>query len=592
MGVWGTAFLRLRHKPGKAGLDKKIDSFKYSAVTARLPWRGVLFSLGGVAASTALLYALNMAPYNANMVFMLLTLIATVWFGLSTGVFTAVLGFLCFDFFFIPPYFTFVIDAGQGWTAVFLFLGTALFANQVAGRARESSRQAQHRAHEATALYDLATAVITKIDQTEMLMIVLQNVSEALNTTSCTLFLYGETGDGRLVETVKIEAIGNQNVSLPDRHPDLGIAQAVFNQNRPSFLHGQTSLTPNDASEENGVTLVNINDSMVAYIPLTYGSEVLGVMTLVRQRRRDQTEFSHEEKRLIQVFANHVALAVKHARLIQESAQVAALRDSDKLKSALLASVSHELRTPLTSIKTVTANLQSTDISWSAEERREFLDIIEQESNRLARLVTNMLDLSKIEAHALRPNFGWYYLPEIVEKVVKRLRSNPLLELHTISTSFAPDLPLARVDYLQMDQVITNLLENAAKYSPVGRPIMVQVEVVPTGQLKLPQGKTPDMLKTSSSEVLVVRVLDEGRGIPPGELEHIFDKFYRIRSSLDDLVVDVPGTGMGLAICKGIIEAHAGTIWAQNRLYGGTSFLFTLPITSLNDEMLADGELE
>jgi two-component system sensor histidine kinase KdpD len=573
-----------------AGLGLKPETIAYSSTaTARLRWQGIFFSFAIVAASTALLLALNTAPYNVNMLFMLLTLVATVWFGLGTGVLTAVLGFLCFDYFFIPPYFTFVIDAGQGWVAVFLFLGTALFANQVAGRARASNRQAQQRAHEATALYDLATTVITKIDQTEMLRLVLQKVNEALDTAGCTLFLDGESAQGEserhLIESLKVENASQAQITFLTRpQPDPGMAEAVFNHNRTAFYSGPVSLKPDHSEPFFGKNEpVEKGWGAAVYVPLAYGSGRLGVMVLVRLREKEGQEYSPEEKRLVQVFANHVALAVEHAQLIKEAAQVTALREADHLKSALLASVSHELRTPLTSIKTATANLESKNIIWTESDRAEVLKTIEQETERLARLVSNLLDLSKIEAHALQPNFDWYYLPEIIMRVVERLRKTPLVGSHPISTSFTPDLPLARLDFLQIDQVLTNLVENAAKYSLPGSTITVQVECLPVGQLAPPPRQESDFFEVGpNQQALVVKVLDEGQNIPPQEFERIFDKFYRIQAKTGEKANEIPGTGLGLAISKGIIEAHAGKIWVQNRLYGGNVFTFVLPVTPLD----------
>lgn len=560
-------------------------NLKYSS-TKRPRWQGLVFSLASLALCTVIMFNLKLELYNVNMLYMALTLVVTVWFGLGAGVLTALIAFLCFDYFFIPPYFTFIIDAFQGWTAVFLFLGTALFANQVAGRARLGNQQAQERAQEATALYELATAVITKVDQTEMLLIVLQKVSQTLGTTNCTLFLRDEKNvDHLLTEIARIERVEFQKAGIVPHHPDLAIAQAALTQNRPAFFAGQ-----NDVRFTGGESSPNIKENWpvsfgpVAYVPLSSGSQTMGVMVLVGSDHVHRLEFSPEEKRLIQVFANHVALAVEHARLIRETAQVAALRDTDKLKSSLLASVSHELRTPLAAIKTATANLQAKDIEWSEEDRDEFLDLIQQETDRLTRLVSNILDLSKIEAHALKPDFGWYYLPEIVEKVVERIKNSPVMRSHPITTIFAKEIPLTRMDYLQIDQVLTNLLENAAKYSAAGKPITVQVEVQEAGQVKVPNDKNPANL--TGQTVLVVKVLDEGIGIPSAELERIFDKFYRVRSGQEGMVMTVPGTGIGLAISKGIIEAHSGQIWAQNRLYGGSVFTFTLPLIPFNNHLL------
>jgi two-component system sensor histidine kinase KdpD len=168
--------------------------------------------------------------------------------------------------------------------------------------------------------------------------------------------------------------------------------------------------------------------------------------------------------------------------------------------------------------------------------------------------------------------------------VLERLKGTVLKE-HPVSTSFSPSIPLALVDYLQMDQVLTNLLENAAKYSAPTSPITIQVEVHDPANINGPDGDTLD--KTiHTPRVLLLKVLDEGRGIPTAELELIFDKFYRVRSDINILGADTTGTGMGLAITRGIVEAHGGKVWAQNRLYGGAIFTVALPVEPQIEEEL------
>ena len=236
----------------------------------------------------------------------------------------------------------------------------------------------------------------------------------------------------------------------------------------------------------------------------------------------------------------------------------------------MLASISHELRTPLTAIKTALAGLQ--DEGVEPEEETEYKLIIDQETDRLNRLISNLLDLSRIEAGALKPDIGMYFLPEIINGALERLNRSTMLAAHPVTTNFETDLPLAPVDYLQIDQVITNLLENAAKYSPPGKPITLNLRQQPD-----PFSSNP----TGAEAGLLVEVCDEGVGVPEAALDRIFDKFYRVGGSpANSLRSEVAGSGLGLAICKGIIETHGGHIWAKPRLYGGSRFAFWLPLDS------------
>ena len=603
---------KLNISKGKATLTN-VDL----AAALKVSWQGLLSTLLVIGVSTAVMFSLKLEVYNVNMVYMLATLAVTVWFGLAAGVLTAILAFFCFDYFFIPPIFTFIINALQGWIAIFLFLGTALLANQVAGRARLNSQKAQARTQEVTALYELATTVITRIDRTDMLQAVLQHVVTALDIDSCTLFLAAEPdAQGHELSLEKAlfaqkpaeesemadassnneQPVDNQRVSFQTvQHPNLGLALAAFGRNQPAFFSLEyyddfaTATLLIASSPPNISHFIPLSESaskgksQVAYLPLASGSHRLGVLVLLK---RNQATFEVEERRLYEIFASHVALAVEHARLVEETAQVAALRDTDRLKSALLASVSHELRTPLTSVKTAVGNLLAKDIEWTVEERNEFLTIIDQETDRQTRLVSNLLDLSRMEAGVLKPDFGWYYLPEIIEEVIERLKSSPVTSTHLITSRFVPEIPLARMDYLQIDQVLTNLIENAAKYSEPGKPIQVQVEIVIASEIlhqpisKVSGSELAIGQPQSGQTILVVKIIDEGVGIPSGQLEYIFDKFYRVQSEQNDLVARVPGSGIGLTIAKGIVEAHGGEIWAQNRLYGGSIFTFTLPVTS------------
>jgi len=255
-------------------------------------------------------------------------------------------------------------------------------------------------------------------------------------------------------------------------------------------------------------------------------------------------------RRLLQTFASQSALALERAWLAQAESRARVLEESDKLKSAILSSVSHELRTPLSTIKAAASSLRGTEVGWDLPARAELIAAIDDEADHLNILVGNLLDMSRIESGALKPKREWNILSEIVGSVLARMKHSA--EEHQIEVEIPENLPLVSVDYVQMEQVFTNLLSNSLKYAPANTTICIRAHV--------------------EEETIHVQVSNQGPQVPPEHLERIFDKFYRTTAA-----DRVTGTGLGLSICKGIIEAHEGRIWAEN-LTNGLAFNFTLPL--------------
>jgi two-component system sensor histidine kinase KdpD len=279
-----------------------------------------------------------------------------------------------------------------------------------------------------------------------------------------------------------------------------------------------------------------------------------------RFRRKDGTE--------IMTLATITAMKDSHGKVLyfdgilediteqekaaQKERELHILREVDRLRSELQSNVSHELRTPLASIKGFTTTLLRSDVKWSEEERTEYLKIIDQEADRLARLISDLLDISRIEAHALKLSREKYQLTQIMESVVGRLAN--LTRKHELKLEIPADLPSLFVDEMRVIQVIANLMENAAKFSPEGSEITIEAKAV-------------------ENEV-VVSVIDRGQGIAPELTGNLFDRYYQARRVADG---QKSGTGLGLSICKGIVEAHGGRIWVESKLGEGSKFSFTLP---------------
>src|SRR6266576_224101 len=300
-------------------------------------------------------------------------------------------------------------------------------------------------------------------------------------------------------------------------------------------------------------------------IPLKTGAKLIGVLRL--QLEDDPRHFTHEkslgvdldrtkpETAFFWTFLDQAASVIERARLRRESLRIELLKRTDALRAALLSSVSHDLRTPLASIKAAASSLLQEDVQWDEETKRSFARSIEREADRLNRLVSNLLDMSRIEDGALKPEKELYMLPELIQDVLGRLK--PLLQGRVVNTQVPVDLPPVELDYMQIDQVLTNLIENAVRYTPKDSPIEVSAHCEGTQ--------------------VVISVADRGPGIPPADLERVFDKFYRVLDGKPN-TGHPSGSGLGLAVSKGLVEAHGGRIWAEPREGGGLVFSVALPL--------------
>jgi two-component system sensor histidine kinase KdpD len=302
-------------------------------------------------------------------------------------------------------------------------------------------------------------------------------------------------------------------------------------------------------------------------IPLKLGSNVVGVLRLrvldqprslpYEEGQPEEHEHADARTAFFWTFLDEVTTLVERARLQKENLRIAVLQRIDAMRMALLSSVSHDLRTPLTSIKAAASSLLQSDVQWDEETRRAFAQTIEQEADRLNRLVSNLLDMSRIEEGALKPEKELYSLKTLIYDVLARMES--LLKGRTVRTYLPDDLLLVELDYVQMDQVLTNLVENAARYTPPDSPIEVSAH--------------------RKGEEVIVSVADRGPGVPTADLERIFDKFYRVQAQNGQRQTRTPtGTGLGLAVSKGIVEAHGGRIWAKLRDGGGLVVFVILPV--------------
>jgi two-component system sensor histidine kinase KdpD len=468
---------------------------------------------------------------NAALIYLIVVISITVFAGRWAGILASLLGFLLFNFFHVPPYYTLVVSDLHNILALFVFLGVSLLLSWLIAGAREQARQAQRRAEDVARLYELSQAIIGARSNEDVLPAVADKVRDVFEARACWILLPG----------------ANQQLVQAARSPQNAPALT-----RDELAAAEWALRRGETVEHGGMVAGlrgRLSGGRVAFSPLRSGERTIGVLAVAS--KITGRPLSTSERTVLATFADQAAVALDRLSLLREAQRAEMLARTDELKSALMSALSHDLRTPLASIMASVTSLMESDIQWDEETKRDFLQGILDEAERLNRLVGNLLDMSRIEGGALRPEKDWYGIGEVIESVVERLE--PRLTGHPLTVHLEEDLPLTRFDYTQIDQVLTNLLENAANYTPAGTPISV--------------------VARRKGEQIEVSVEDGGPGVAPEHLPRLFDKFYRVDGSSHR-----GGTGLGLAISNGLVQAHGGRLWAANRPGGGFAVTFTLPV--------------
>ncbi|MEW5987180.1 MAG: DUF4118 domain-containing protein [Chloroflexota bacterium] len=376
------------------------------------PWPYVK-AVAAIGCTTAVLYLLrgSLASPIIALLYLLPVVLSTRSWGLGAGIVAAFCAFLSFNFFFIPPFYTFVVHETQDFLALVVFLVVAVIISQLVGRAQSSLAEAQAREREATHLYELSTALVGLRRQETIAHKVAEHVRQVFQA--------------EVVQIALTEAAGKPAVTF-----------RVPNSELP--LNAPASHT----------------------IPLVTARGHLGEIRLWRPVQ----PFRPAEERLLQTFASQAALALEYGLLAEVETRAKILEESDRLKSAILSSVSHELRSPLVTIKAAASSLLGEEAAWDSSAREDLLVAIDIEADHLNLLVGNLLDMSRIEAGALHPKRQWDVLAEIVWEVAGRMRR--LSEQHHLTIDVSEDLPLVPVDHVQISQVFANLLSNCLKYAP------------------------------------------------------------------------------------------------------------------------------
>lgn len=540
--------------------------------------RYILDALLAIAASlviTACIYLFKLYPKipNISFIYLLVVLALASTRGLYAAIVASVIAFFTFDYFLVVPLFTFTINKAEEWLALFIFLVTSIITGRLASALRQRAELATQRANETLALYELVNTTTSEESLEQQLDIVARAVVSNFSSVGiydCAILLPDATGK-LMLRADACQPVTQMALSLDEQTT----AESALLQRKVIDLYEDLPSASSSPTYRFRRVLSThpTGERYVRLIPLELGADAVGVARLVikngsrhfpieRNSTTSQARLAPQTT-FFWTFLDQATSMIERARLHREALQIELLRRTDALRSALLSSVSHDLRTPLSSIKAAASSLLQEDVSWNDEERRSFAIAIEREADRLNRLVGNLLDMSRIEGGALKPEKEWYPIEELVHDVLGHMQ--PILQDREVRVSLPSDLPPVQFDYLQIDQVLTNLLENAVRYTAPASPLEVSVRVIP--------------------DYMLISIADHGPGIPAYDLERIFDKFYRV-SGPARKASSIMGTGLGLAVCRGLVEAHGGRIWAENRPDGGAVFQFILPLGKTEEGLL------
>jgi two-component system sensor histidine kinase KdpD len=489
-------------------------------------WRDYAWAGAVVAVCTVLGAAVfqSLSITDVAMVYLLGAGVVASRFGRGPSIFAAFLSIAVFDFFFVPPRFTFAVsDLRYGLTFV-VMLGVALVISGLTLRIREQAETARLRERRTGALYAMSRELAAARGFSELVLVASRHLQETFEARA--QFLFPDAGD-------RLQAPVGVPPAYPVDEKELSVAHWVFARSHVA-----------------GVGTDTLPAAQAFYQPLIASESTIGVVGL---RPADPKRFEDPTlQRLIETFAGQAALALERAMLAERTQREQLEIEAERLRTALLSSLSHDLRTPLGAITGAASSLLEEHSALSQPARQDLLKTILEEARRMNRLIGNLLDMIRVESGALEVQKEWQPLEETVG--VALIRLDERLRGHPVTVRLPPDLPLVPVDGVLIEQVFVNLLENAVKYTPPGTPIDISAE--------------------ATTGIVRVEVADRGPGLSPEEETRIFDKFYRAPGTPAQ-----GGIGLGLTICRGIITAHGGRIWAENRPGGGAVFRFTLPLT-------------
>jgi len=496
---------------------RRFDWWPYAVSTAYL---AVAMGVGQVLHSV-------LGIGNVALVFLTAVLASAVTGGLGPSLYASLASVLTINYFFLPPLYTFTIADPDNIAALFFFAVVAVIASNLAARMCAEAVTARTRAKTTEDLYLFSRKLAGVIVLDDLLWATAHQIAAMLKVNVVLLLREGDT--------VAVRAGYPPEDELEEA--DLAAAKWAWQHNRPAGRGADT-----------------LPGAKWLFLPMRTGRGPVGLVGI--DTGRPGALLTPDQRRLLDSLMDQAAIAIERVTLAEDVDRAKLAAETERLRSALLTSISHDLRTPLASILGSATSLNSYGPMLDEASRRELTATIQEEAERLNRFIANLLDMTRLESGAIRPRTGPVDLAEIVGSALER--AGRILAGHRIDVDLAGDLPMLDLDAVLFEQVLFNLLDNAAKYAPVGSLIVVRA------------GREDGHVR--------VEVLDEGEGIPPEDVERIFDKFYRVHARDRQRA----GTGLGLAICRGFVEAMGGTIKAGNR-HDRTGAVFTLVLPAVAD---------
>lgn len=499
-----------------------------SSATAELPapihWSRYAWALATSAIATAIAFAMYPAFELANIVmaYVLASTIAAVKFGRGPAIVGAIANVLAFDFCFVPPRFTFsVADFQYIVTFVVMLIVAVTIANLMAS-VRQQTRVAGARERRTALLYAMSRELAATRGTSSMAQVAVRHVAEVFDCKAVVLL---PDANGRLHYPREAPIEGSF------RKADLSIAQWVVDHAKRAGLGSDT-----------------LPAATALYVPLSDDRQRLGVLTVLPENRRRL--LLPEQRHLLETFAGQLGLAMERARLAETAEAASVAAEAESLRNTLLASISHDLRTPLSVITGASSMLADRGREIDEDTRTSLARSIEAKGREMSELVKNVLDLMRFESGPIALRRDWQTVDDLAGSAIARVEDR--LRGRSVSVDIPADMPPVFVDADLIVQTFVNLLDNAAKYTPAGTPVRISAQV--------------------DDERVLITVDDEGPGLPASDRNQLFDKFQRGRDE-----GTVVGAGLGLAICRAIIQAHGGNIWAGDRPGGGARFQFTVP---------------